>query len=94
MSEAKAEVKTEAKSVIKAKAPAAKTAPKTAPETEKADSSMLVVESRAKELVKSAGLRSGEEFAGALNDKVIGLVQSAGARAKGNGRVTIQAQDL
>ena len=78
-----AEAKTEAKKApVKAKAAA------------KADPTMLVVESRTKELVKAAGLRSGEEFVGALNEKVNGLVKSAGARAKGNGRVTLQAHDL
>jgi histone H3/H4 len=83
-----------AEAKVEPKAGKAKAAKAAAPAAEKTDAMVLVIESRAKELVKAAELRSGEEFIAALNETVAGLVKSAAARARANGRVTLQPQDL
>jgi len=53
---------------------------------------MLVVKSKVKEVVKKQNV-SGD-FAEALNEVLIGLVEQACARAEANGRKTVGARDL
>lgn len=54
----------------------------------------LFPESRVKEYVKSKELRISSEALPVLDAKIKKLLVEAGARAKGNKRGTIQAQDL
>ena len=52
----------------------------------------LIIKSKIKEAV--SGLNVASEVAEALNKKVVLLLQDAVARAKANGRRTLQARDL
>ena len=52
----------------------------------------LVVKSKVKEYVKD--LNVAGDFADALSKEVEGLIKKASARAKANGRKTVQARDL
>jgi hypothetical protein len=61
---------------------------------EEIEQKSLVVESRAKEVIKALGGQAGDEFMFAFGLKVADLLAGAITRAKGNGRVRLQAQDL
>ena len=54
----------------------------------------LVVQSKVKEQVKELGKRMGGEFPDALDQKVKELVADAVRRAEGNGKGTVQPNDL
>ncbi|MEA3254413.1 MAG: DUF1931 domain-containing protein [Candidatus Altiarchaeota archaeon] len=53
---------------------------------------LLVVKSKIKDYVGDMNV-SGD-FAGALSEKIEGLIRDAAERAKANGRKTVQARDL
>lgn len=53
---------------------------------------MVVVRSKIKDLAE--GMNVAGDFASALNEEVVALVGKAAARAKANGRRTVQARDL
>lgn len=53
---------------------------------------MLVVRSKVKDFVKDMNVAG--DFADALSKEVEGLIKKAAARAKANGRRTVQARDL
>ncbi len=55
---------------------------------------ILVVQSKVRDLAKKAKLRLSGDAVETLSKKVQKLVEEAGARAKGNKRQTIKAQDL
>ena len=55
---------------------------------------ILVVGSKMKDVVKSAGCMSSGDLIEALSDKVHQLLSEAAARAKGNGRSTVRPYDL
>ncbi len=55
-------------------------------------SELVVVRSKVKEAVKKCNV-SGD-FAEALSEKVLGLIQEAEKRATANGRKTVQPKDL
>ena len=55
---------------------------------------VLVVGSKVKDVVKSAGLQSSGELIQAVSDRVHELVSAAISRASGNGRKTVRAYDL
>jgi hypothetical protein len=55
---------------------------------------VLVVGSKVKDVVKSAGLQSSGELIQAVSDRVHELVSAAISRASGNGRKTVRAHDL
>ena len=52
----------------------------------------LIVKSKIKEAVPELNVAS--EVAEALNEKVLSLLKDASARAKANGRRTLQSRDL
>lgn len=54
----------------------------------------LIVVSAVKDTIKEEEMRSGDEFVEALNAKVHELVKEAIARAKGNDRATLRAEDI
>jgi histone H3/H4 len=54
----------------------------------------LVVGSKVKDTVRSAGVRSAGDLVDALNDKVLELLKGAVGRCKANGRGTVRPQDL
>lgn len=54
----------------------------------------LVVGSKVKDVVKSAGLQSSGELIEAVSARVHELVSAAIERASGNGRKTVRAYDL
>lgn len=54
---------------------------------------MLVVKSKVKDVVGSGHNVSGD-FADALNEVLVGMVEQACARAEANGRKTVGARDL
>jgi hypothetical protein len=54
----------------------------------------IVVGSKVKEAVRSAGVRSAGDLMDALNDKVHEVLAGAVARCKANGRGTVRPQDL
>ena len=53
-----------------------------------------VVGSKLKELLKSEGLMTAGDLAGAVSNEVAVLVKKAAARAKANGRKTVRGSDL
>ncbi len=53
-----------------------------------------VYASRVKEAAKAQGLRMAGDAVDAINKAVDDMLRKAGSRAKGNGRKTIQAQDI
>ena len=54
----------------------------------------LVVGSKVKEAVKSAGMNTGGDFAEGLSKEVSMLISKAVERAKANGRKTVRASDV
>lgn len=54
----------------------------------------LVVHSKVKDAVKSAGCNCASEFPDALSDKVAWMVKEAAKRAQANGRKTVRKEDL
>ena len=55
---------------------------------------IVVVGSKVKDVIRSAGLRSDGDLVQAVSDKVHELLQAAIARAKGNNRSTVRPHDL
>jgi hypothetical protein len=55
---------------------------------------ILIVGSKMKDVVKSAGCMSSGDLIEALSAKVHEMLASATARAKGNGRSTVRPYDL
>ncbi len=55
---------------------------------------ILVVGSKMKDVVKSAGCMSSGDLIEAVSNKVHEMLASATARAKGNGRSTVRPYDL
>jgi hypothetical protein len=55
---------------------------------------ILIVGSKMKDVVKSAGCMSSGDLIEALSDKVHRILSEAAARAKGNGRSTVRPYDL
>ncbi|MFO8007613.1 MAG: hypothetical protein R6V05_07765 [Candidatus Brocadiia bacterium] len=55
---------------------------------------MLVVGTKVKNYIKGKGLMSSADVLDALNDAVYELLDDAAARAKANGRKTVQARDV
>jgi hypothetical protein len=55
---------------------------------------ILVVGSKMKDVVKSAGCMSSGDLIEAVSQKVHEMLSSATARAKGNGRSTVRPYDL
>lgn len=54
----------------------------------------MIVQSKVRDAVKAAEMRTSEEFLGALDTRVAEMVKAAADRAKKNGRATLQAHDL
>ena len=69
-------------------------AKKTGKATKKAPREVLVVGTKVKDVVKSAGLQSSGELIEAVSNRVHDLISSACSRASGNGRKTVRAHDL
>lgn len=77
------------------KAPARKAAkkkPARRAKAKKAVADMIISKSRTKNAVQQCNV-SGD-FYGALNEKVIAIIEEAEARASANGRKTLRPQDL
>ena len=55
---------------------------------------VLVVGTKVKDVVKSAGLQSSGELIEAVSNKVHDIITSAISRAAGNGRKTVRSHDL
>ncbi len=55
---------------------------------------ILIVGSKMKDVVKSAGCMSSGDLVEALSEKVHSILTEATARAKGNGRSTVRPYDL
>jgi hypothetical protein len=55
---------------------------------------VLVVGSKVKDVVKSAGLQSSGDLVAAISDKVHDILSAALKRAEGNGRKTVRPYDL
>ncbi len=55
---------------------------------------MLVVTSKVKAYIKSKGLMSSSETAGALNDSLYAILDAACKRTEANRRSTVKPQDL
>jgi len=53
-----------------------------------------VYNSRVKDAAKAAGMRMSGDAVAAFNKAVDDMIRKAAARAKANGRKTIQAQDV
>ena len=53
-----------------------------------------VYNSRVKDAAKAAGMRTSGDAVAAFNKAVDDMIRKAAARAKANGRKTIQAQDV
>ena len=54
----------------------------------------LVVGSKVKDVVRSAGLQSSGDLVTAISDKVHDILTAALKRAEGNGRKTVRPYDL
>jgi hypothetical protein len=54
----------------------------------------LVVASKVKEAVKTAGMNTAGDFASGLSARVQEMINAAAERAKANGRKTVRAIDL
>ena len=55
---------------------------------------MLIVGTKVKNYIKSKDVMSSGDVLVALNDAVYALLDKAVARAKGNGRKTVQGKDV
>ena len=55
---------------------------------------MLIVGTKVKNYIKSQDVMSSADVLTALNDAVYALLAKAVARAKGNGRKTVQGKDV
>jgi hypothetical protein len=55
---------------------------------------ILIVGSKMKDVVKSAGCMSSSDLIEALSEKVHQMLADAATRAKGNGRSTVRPYDL
>ena len=55
---------------------------------------VLVVGSKMKDVVKSAGCQSSGDLIQAVSDRVHEMLEAAINRAKGNGRATVRPYDL
>ena len=55
---------------------------------------ILIVGSKMKDVVKSAGCMSSSDLIEALSDKVHQILAEAASRAKDNGRSTVRPYDL
>jgi histone H3/H4 len=62
--------------------------------SKKAAREVLVVGTKVKDVVKSAGLQSSGELIEAVSGRVHALLEDAIKRASGNGRKTVRAYDL
>lgn len=60
----------------------------------KASREILIVGSKMKDVVKSAGCMSSGDLIEALSEKVHEILSNATQRAKGNGRSTVRPYDL
>jgi len=66
-----------------------------AKKVKKAPTPQITVASRIKEYVKSGhDMRTGGDFADALNAKVTDMIDDAARRCESNGRATLRADDL
>lgn len=59
-----------------------------------ASKEILIVGSKMKDVVKSAGCMSSGDLIEALSNKVHEMLENATERAKGNGRSTVRPYDL
>jgi hypothetical protein len=62
--------------------------------SKKKDREIVVVGSKVKDVVRSAGLRSDGDLVQAVSEKVHDLLEAAIARAQGNKRGTVRPYDL
>ncbi len=62
--------------------------------SKKAAREVLVVGTKVKDVVKSAGLQSSGELIEAISSRVHELLKGAIERASGNGRKTVRSYDL
>ncbi len=62
--------------------------------TKKKEREIVVVGSKVKDVVRSAGLRSDGDLVQAVSEKVHDLLEAAIARAQGNKRGTVRPYDL
>jgi predicted lactoylglutathione lyase len=60
----------------------------------KKESTMLIVQSKVRDLIREKEMRTSDEFINALSDHVRQAVEKAVARAKENGRSTLRPADL
>jgi hypothetical protein len=60
----------------------------------KKEREIVVVGSKVKDVVRTAGLRSDGELLSALSDKVHDILEAAIERAQGNKRGTVRPYDL
>jgi histone H3/H4 len=54
----------------------------------------MIVDSRVKDYVKEADLRSSSDFVDALNAHVVATIEEAKRRCQDNGRATLRPSDL
>ena len=59
-----------------------------------ASKEILIVGSKMKDVIKSAGCMSSGDLIEALSERVHSMLADAAARAKGNGRSTVRPYDL
>ena len=57
-------------------------------------SDMLVVSSKVRAYLKSKGVKMSGELPAAVNKQLMGVLDSAAERAKGNKRSTVKPQDV
>lgn len=62
--------------------------------SKKKDREIVVVGSKVKDVVRSAGLRSDGDLVQAVSEKVHDLLEAAIGRAQGNKRGTVRPYDL
>lgn len=55
---------------------------------------ILIIASKAKDVIKGAGCQSSGELVTALSGRIHDILTSAVARAKSNGRATVRPHDL
>jgi hypothetical protein len=55
---------------------------------------VVIIASKAKDVVKAAGCQSSGDLVEGLSDKVHEMLKAAVARAKANGRATVRPYDL
>ena len=60
----------------------------------KKESTMLIVQSKVRDLIREKEMRTSDEFINALSDYVRQAVEKAVSRAKENGRSTLRPADL